>query len=192
MAARGADAAGLGAAFQGRYELLEKVGAGGFGNVYKARQLTTGQTVAIKVLRIPEGHSKQQADRLVARFQREMRLCGQLHHPNVVRLMDSGQADARLIYSVFEFVPGKDLARILAAERRLGPIEARHLMMQVLDALACAHAQGVVHRDLKPENIMVVPTGARRNATALLDAVHSRIVSTRPSLAQRMAAPPQP
>jgi TOMM system kinase/cyclase fusion protein len=167
MAARGADAAGLGTAFQGRYELLEKVGAGGFGNVYRARQLTTGQTVAIKVLRIPEGHSQQQADRLIARFQREMRLCGQLHHPNIVHLMDSGQADSRLIYSVFEFVPGKDLARVLAAERRLGPVEARHLMMQVLDALACAHAQGVVHRDLKPENIMVVPTGARRNAVVL-------------------------
>ncbi|WP_437499242.1 protein kinase domain-containing protein [Sorangium sp. So ce1099] len=151
----------------GRYELIEKVGEGGFGDVYKARQLTTGQLVAIKVLRVPEGRSREHTERLLARFDREARLCAQLQHPNIVRLMDSGQAEGGHVYSVFEFIPGKTLAAVLAAEQRLRPLEARHLMLQVLDALACAHAQGVVHRDLKPENIMVVTTGARRNAVVL-------------------------
>ena len=167
MAARAQEAWTRETAFLDRYELLEKIGQGGFGCVYKARQRTTGQTVAIKVLQIGEGRSQEQIERLAARFQREMRLCAELHHPNIVRLIDSGNADDRTIYSVFEFIPGKNLATVLAAERCLQPIEARHLMVQILDALACAHAQGVVHRDLKPENIMVVPTGARRNAVVL-------------------------
>ncbi|WP_433932829.1 TOMM system kinase/cyclase fusion protein [Sorangium cellulosum] len=167
MAILGRDLAERGPGSFGRYELLEKVGEGGFGDVYKARQLTTGQLVAIKVLRVPEDRSGEQRERLLARFEREARLCAQLQHPNIVRLMDSGQAEGGSVYSVFEFIPGRTLAAVLAAEQRLRPVEARHLMLQVLDALACAHAQGVIHRDLKPENIMVVPTGARRNAVVL-------------------------
>jgi TOMM system kinase/cyclase fusion protein len=68
---------------------------------------------------------------------------------------------------VFAFAPGDNLADLLTGEGALTPQEARHLMLEVLDALACAHAQGVVHRDLKPSNIMVIPTGARRNALVL-------------------------
>lgn len=157
----------IGEAFLERYEVLEKVGEGGFGDVYRARQRTTGQTVAIKVLRIPEGQSKERVERLVARFAREARLCAKLSHPNIVRLVDAGTTEDERVYSVFEFVPGKTLAAVLADEQRLPPVEARHLMAQILDALACAHTQGVVHRDLKPANIMVVPTGARRNAIVL-------------------------
>ncbi|HVG60494.1 MAG TPA: TOMM system kinase/cyclase fusion protein [Hyalangium sp.] len=165
MAAR-LESVALGAALRSRYEIFEKIGEGGYGDVYRARQLATGQMVAVKVLRIPEDREDAQVERLIARFQREMRLCARLHHPNIVRLMDSGQAEGRVVYSVFEFIPGKNLASILRDERRLQPLEARHLMSQVLDALACAHAAGVVHRDLKPANIMI-PTGARRNAVIL-------------------------
>ncbi|WP_437317629.1 TOMM system kinase/cyclase fusion protein [Sorangium sp. So ce385] len=158
----------ISAALQGRYELQSPLGEGGFGTVYKARQSATGQSVAIKVLRLPDGDRAAQAEeRRIARFHREMQLCGQMHHPNIVRLVDSGQADGGVVYSVFEFLPGKNLAEVLATEGRLDPSEARHLMIQVLDALACAHGAGVVHRDLKPANIMIVPTGARRNAVVL-------------------------
>lgn len=167
MSGRLVDSAVLGRVLRGRYDLVEKIGEGGFGSVYKARQLTTGQTVAIKVLRMPTDQPQQQVDRLLARFQREMTLCTQLHHPNIVRIIDSAQADEGVVYTVFEFIPGKNLAAIIADERRVKPAEARHLMIQVLDALACAHRQGVIHRDLKPANIMVVPTGARRNAVVL-------------------------
>ncbi len=147
-----------------RYELLSPVGKGGFGTVYKARQLATNQTVAVKLLHLSEG---ERSLSLLARFQREMQLCARLHHPNIVRLIDSGQTHEGQVYAVFEFVPGKTLKEVLATEGALEPREARHLMRQVLDALACAHRLGIVHRDLKPANIMVVPTGARRNALVL-------------------------
>jgi TOMM system kinase/cyclase fusion protein len=155
------------AALHGRYELLAQLGEGGFGTVYKARQLATGQFVAVKVLRLPEGSAARAHEKRIARFQREMQICAQMHHPNIVGLIDSGQAEAGIVYSIFEFVPGNNLSQVLAEEGGLDPGEARYLMMQALDALACAHAQGVVHRDLKPANIMIVPTGARRNALLL-------------------------
>ncbi|WP_437724996.1 TOMM system kinase/cyclase fusion protein [Sorangium sp. So ce861] len=156
-----------GATFAGRYEVLTKLGEGGFGVVHKARQLTTGQPIALKILRLAEHGGAAQADRRITRFLRETRLCAQLHHPNIVQLVDSGQIEDGTLYTAFAFAPGDDLAALLEREGALAPPEARHLMLQVLDALACAHAAGVVHRDLKPSNIMVIPTGARRNALVL-------------------------
>ncbi|WP_437610205.1 TOMM system kinase/cyclase fusion protein [Sorangium sp. So ce834] len=156
-----------GTTFAGRYEVLAKLGEGGFGVVHKARQLTTGQPIALKILRLAEQGGAAQADRRVTRFLRETRLCAQLHHPNIVQLVDSGQIEDGTLYTAFAFAPGDDLAALLEREGALAPPEARHLMLQVLDALACAHAAGVVHRDLKPSNIMVIPTGARRNALVL-------------------------
>ncbi len=157
----------IGAVFRERYEIQGALGEGGFGTVYQARQLTTGQSVAIKVLRLPEGSTAQATEKRIARFQREMQICAQMHHPNIVRLIDSGQADGGIVYTVFEFLPGKNLAELLVEEGRIDPAEARHFMMQVLDALACAHGASIVHRDLKPANIMIVSTGARRNALVL-------------------------
>ncbi|XYH98764.1 TOMM system kinase/cyclase fusion protein [Sorangium sp. So ce1128] len=164
-----ADGAALvaGTTFAGRYEILAKLGEGGFGVVYKARQLTTGQPIALKILRLAEQRGAAQTDRRVARFLRETRLCAQLHHPNIVQLVDAGQIEDGTLYTAFAFAPGDNLAALLEREGALAPSEARHMMLQVLDALACAHAAGVVHRDLKPSNIMVIPTGARRNALVL-------------------------
>jgi len=155
-----------GARFEDRYDIVIKLGEGGFGTVHKARQLSTGQLLALKILRLPDGQVVQGSAR-VARFLRETRLCAQLHHPNLVQLVDSGQTADGTLYIAFAFAPGDNLAALLEREGALAPREARHLMLQVLDALACAHAEGVVHRDLKPTNIMVVPTGARRNALVL-------------------------
>ena len=155
-----------GTILQERYEILSQIGVGGFGRVYRARHLNTGQDVAVKVMRILDGPVFERdvlAARL-ARFRRETQLCAQLHHPNIVRLIDSGQAGERLWYSVFEYVPGQTLEQVLAEEGALPPREACHLMLQVLDALACAHGSGIIHRDIKPANIMVVSTGVRRNA----------------------------
>jgi len=156
-----------GATFEGRYEIVAKLGEGGFGVVHKARQLSTGQPVALKILRLPEQGGIAQTTKRVARFLRETRVCAQLRHPNIVQLIDSGQTAGGTLYIAFAFAPGDNLAALLETEGALAPREARHLMLQVLDALACAHAEGVVHRDLKPSNIMVVPTGARRNAVVL-------------------------
>jgi serine/threonine protein kinase len=150
-----------------RYELFAELGRGGFGTVYKARQLTTGQSVAVKVLHGLRGLDEAAQKRHLARFQWEMSLCAQLHHPHIVRLIDSGVLDDGRVYTAFEYVPGQTLARLLAEGGALDALEARHLMLQTLDALSCAHSVGVVHRDFKPHNIMVLATGARRNALVL-------------------------
>ncbi len=156
-----------GTLFEGRYEILSKLGEGGFGIVYKARQLTTGRYVALKLMRRGEHDAPALDDKRTARFEREMQLCAQLYHPHIVQLIDSGRTEAGALYTVFAFAPGENLADVLAQEGALDLPEAKRLMMQVLDGLACAHAQGVIHRDLKPRNIMVLPTGVRRNAVVL-------------------------
>jgi TOMM system kinase/cyclase fusion protein len=163
----GESALAIGTVFQGGYEILAPLGAGRFGWVYKARQLSTGQDVAIKILRLLPGDTPGDIENQRARFRREMRLCAGLSHPNIVRLIDSGEADDGMLYAILEHVPGTTLREVLAEERTLQVPETLHLMTQVLDALACAHALGVVHRDLKPDNIMVTRTGVRRNALVL-------------------------
>ena len=157
----------IGADFLGQYQVLSELGAGRFGWVYRARQRSTGQDVAIKVLRVHPADSGADVANQVERFRREMGLCAGLSHPNIVSLIDSGQSDDGTLYAVFEYVPGSTLRDVIAAEGRLPLGEALHLMAQVLDALSAAHARGVVHRDMKPENIMVTRTGARRNALVL-------------------------
>ncbi len=157
------DSITVGTVFQERYEILSKLGEGGFGQVFLARQRVTHNEVAIKVLR--PLHTANETH--IARFQREMQLCAQLYHPHIVRLIDSGRAEPDLLFTVFEYVPGRTLTDLLAAEGALPPWEATQLMSQVLDALACAHNRGVIHRDLKPQNIMVTSTGVRRNALVL-------------------------
>src|SRR5437867_9921056 len=141
----------VGSILEGRYEILAQLAEGSFGQVYKGRQRSTGQAVAIKVLRFWEGDAPANVENQIARFRREMRLCAELSHPNIVSLIDSGESEDGTLYTVFEYVPGSTLREVLARKGGLGWELARHLMTQVLDALACAHARGVVHRDLKPE-----------------------------------------
>ncbi len=154
-------------ALPGSYELVARLGAGSFGTVYEARQLSTGQRVAIKVFQRPPGQSSAELARQAEWFRREMQLSSELSHPNIVRLIDSGETEAGLLYAVFELVPGATLREVLAREGALEVGEGVHLMSQVLDALSSAHALGIVHRDLKPENVIVTKTGARRNSLVL-------------------------
>ncbi|WP_257462917.1 TOMM system kinase/cyclase fusion protein [Archangium lipolyticum] len=190
----------IAAALKERYEFLYKLGEGSFGTIFKARQLATGQPVALKVLRVAEDASAEEREKRVGRFEREMQICARMHHPNIVQLIDSGQAEKGLVYTVFEYAPGKNLAQVLEEEGGLEPNEARHLMLQLLDALACAHSMGVIHRDLKPANIMVVPTGARRNALVVdfgigvltgEDAPHPHITPTNESIGTPAYAAPE-
>jgi TOMM system kinase/cyclase fusion protein len=154
----------VGDVFQERYEVLSKLSEGGFGEVFQARQLTTGQLVAIKTLR--QQH-RDYSENQLARFRREVKLCATLRHPHIVGLIDFGVTKAGVLYIVFEYVPGRTLAEVLAHEGALPVREAVRLMAQVLDALSCAHQAGIIHRDLKPGNIMLMSTGARRNAKVL-------------------------
>jgi len=155
-----------GTLFEDRYEILGELGSGSFGRVYRARQRSTGQSVAIKLLSVREG-SESSTGNEAERFRRETQICAALSHTNIVSLMDSGETTEGQLYAVFEYVPGETLAQALAREGALGVRECVRLMTQVLDALAAAHSQGIVHRDLKPANLMLSGTGARRNALVL-------------------------
>src|SRR5256714_15183132 len=130
----------------GQYRLDSHLGSGGFGEVFRAVQETTGQRVAVKLLRARHGQGAPSLQSQLARFRREMQVCGELHHPHIVRLMDSGESEAGLLFSVFEYVPGLTLAEMVREKGALTVATTIDLMSQVLDALVCAHAQGVIHR----------------------------------------------
>jgi tRNA A-37 threonylcarbamoyl transferase component Bud32 len=134
----------------GKFELLEELGAGSFGYVFRARDTELDRTVAIKVLRAGGLANREDVDR----FLREARSAAQLKHPGIVTLHDTGQTDDGTCFLVEEFIQGRTLAAHLAAGR-FGPRQAAGLVADIADALDCAHRHGVIHRDIKPSNIMI-------------------------------------
>jgi len=153
-----------GVEFEG-YRVLYELGSGSSGRVFAAERLGNNLAVAIKLLRRPD--EGERAGEAVERFRREVAICARLSHPNIVSLIDSGEAHDGTPYAVFERVAGDTLAKLLRLEGALELHEAGRLMGQVLDALVSAHRLGIVHRDLKPANIIVTGSGARRNALIL-------------------------
>lgn len=150
----------------GRYELISKIGVGGYGAVFKARQASTGQLVAVKMLLSDRLDDSQTLVEETGRFQREMTLIARLSHPHIVRLIDSGVSDGRRLM-ILEYVDGQDLGELL---RKKGPISlavCKRIIVQVLDALSEAHGMGIIHRDLKPQNIMLTGPSRRPNAKVL-------------------------
>jgi len=151
--------------FLKRYEILEEIGTGGFGVVHKARQISTGQIVAIKTLLLGLTKNVDARGEQAVRFLREMRLIGNLSSPHVVRLLDAGFRDDDP-FMVLEFIRGEPLSKVL----RQGPLPldiAKRVIGQVLEALAEAHNLGIVHRDLKPSNIMISGSGILTSAKVL-------------------------
>lgn len=138
-----------------RYELEHLLGRGGGGRVYRARQRSTGQRVAVKLLDLEPDLSDSARERRKDRFRREMTICGRLAHPDIVGLIDFGELDDSL-YSVFELVPGRTLAQVLQSEGSLTLARSRAVLRQLLDVLVYSHAMGVIHRDLKPSNLMIL------------------------------------
>ncbi|MDX2035968.1 MAG: serine/threonine-protein kinase [Isosphaeraceae bacterium] len=134
----------------GKYVVLDRIGSGAMGRVYKAYHSLMGRVVAVKVIS-PEYASNERA---VARFQREMKLVGRLDHPNVVRAYDA-DSDRGVLYIVMEYVHGRSLGQILAAEGPLPPVDVVNYAAQAALGLGHAHQQGVVHRDVKPSNLLV-------------------------------------
>ena len=134
----------------GRYEILQLLGQGGMGAVYKARDLELDRLVALKVIR-PELAGDPE---ILKRFKQELILARQVTHKNVVRIFDLGEAEG-FKFITMEYVEGRDLKSILAERPKLEPEEAVTIVEQVCRALDAAHTEGVVHRDLKPQNVML-------------------------------------
>jgi serine/threonine-protein kinase len=139
----------LTAALADRYRIDRELGQGGMATVYLAEDLKHHRKVAIKVLREDLAASMGSA-----RFLREIEIAAQLQHPNILPLLDSGDADGFLYY-VMPYVTGQSLRERLAREGELPVHEAVRLISEVVDALAYAHEHGVVHRDIKPDNVMI-------------------------------------
>ncbi|MCA1557047.1 MAG: serine/threonine protein kinase, partial [Acidobacteria bacterium] len=135
------------------YRILEKIGAGGQGTVYKALDKKLGRTVVIKVL--PPELTTKEAN--LKRFEREARLASALDHPNICTIFDLNTADG-LHFIVMQYVEGKNV-RQLVAGRALELKSALLIAIQVADALASAHKRGIIHRDIKAGNVMVTSAG---------------------------------
>ncbi len=139
----------------GPYEILSPIGAGGMGEVYKARDTRLDRTVAIKVL--PE-HVAADPD-LKQRFEREAKTISSLNHPHICTLHDIGSQDG-IDFLVMEYLEGDTLAQRL--EKGALPLDqALKIAIEIADALDKAHRQGITHRDLKPGNIMLTKAGAK-------------------------------
>lgn len=138
----------------GQYQLIEKLGQGGMGTVYKALHGKLKRTVAVKLL---PAH-RQRAPQAISRFHREMEAVGRVDHPNIVRAHDAGEADGQL-FLVMELVEGTTLASLV---RRRGPLtvaDACEVVRQAAVGLQHAHEHGLVHRDVKPSNLMLTAAG---------------------------------
>src|SRR5262245_13475504 len=138
----------------GKYRIVERIGRGGMGMVYKAHDPMLDRTVALKVI----SADGDVTDELRARFFREAQACARLNHPNVITVYDMGDEDGSL-YIVMEFLEGEEL-RQLIGQRRNVPLEDKlSMMIEVCDGLDYAHKRGIVHRDIKPGNIYVMRDG---------------------------------
>jgi serine/threonine protein kinase len=133
-----------------RYEVEELIGHGGMSSVYKARDSLLERHVALKIL-----HEQYNADEdFVERFKREARSVAQLQHPNIVTVIDRGEADGRQ-YIVFEYIDGENLKEHVVRAGRLPIREALEIALEVARGLAFAHQNGIIHRDVKPQNVLL-------------------------------------
>lgn len=139
-----------GRVLDGRYRLEEQIARGGMATVHRATDLRLDRTVAVKLMHDGLAHD----DDFVRRFGREARAAARLSHPGVVSVFDTGDDDGTL-YLVMELVEGRTLRQLIRESAPLPPARALRLVEAVLEALASAHAAGIVHRDVKPENVLV-------------------------------------
>jgi eukaryotic-like serine/threonine-protein kinase len=131
----------------GKYLLEARVGEGGMGSVWRARNLSLDATVAVKLV---AGTSDLESSR--SRLVREARTAARLRHPAIVQIFDVGETEQGDPFIVMELLEGETLGDLLSAEFRLPPAEAVRLLLPIADALNAAHASGLVHRDVKPDN----------------------------------------
>src|SRR5512142_2640747 len=169
----------------GPYEIEEAIGAGGMGEVYKARDTRLERTVAIKV--VPDHLSKDEDVR--QRFEREAKTISSLSHPHICALYDVGSQDG-VEFLVMEYLEGETLTDRLSK----GPLPFEQVLrygLEIADALDKAHRQGIVHRDLKPGNVMITKSGVKLLDFGLAKAVAPAPVEDRSGLSALPTAAPE-
>jgi eukaryotic-like serine/threonine-protein kinase len=147
-----------------RYRILEPIGRGGMGVVYRVEHARIGKLMALKLL---AGELSRDPD-LIARFKREALMASKLSHPNTVQVFDFGTADG-LTYLAMEYLRGHDLGRIIRQGGPLGADRTAKIVVQICSSLAEAHDHDIIHRDLKPENIVIVKGPAGDDVVKVLD-----------------------
>jgi serine/threonine protein kinase/tetratricopeptide (TPR) repeat protein len=146
-----------GSTFAGRYQVVEELGHGGMGRVYKVLDTRIGEKIALKLIR-PEAVLDRKA---VERFSNELKLARKIRHKNICQMFDLGE-DQGTRYITMEYIHGEDLKQLIRKVGRLSPGQAIGIALQVCEGLEEAHKLGVVHRDLKPQNIMIDEDGNAR------------------------------
>ena len=161
----------------GRYEILEELGRGSMGVVYRARDPLIGRQVAIKTINL-HGLDASKREEYEGRFHQEAKAAGSLNHPNIVTIYDLGKAGEE-VFIAMEFLEGKQLQDDTGELQRLPPEQALNIAMQVAEGLAYAHRHGIVHRDVKPSNIMLLAGGRVKIADFGIAQINAPLINTR-------------
>lgn len=148
----------------GQYTLVEKIGSGGMGIVYRARHALLNRPTAVKILEVDKTNEEN-----AARFEREVQLTSQLHHPNTIAVYDYGRTPHGVFYYAMEYLDGITLENIIKSYGPLPESRVIHILTQLCGSLAEAHDIGVIHRDIKPANIMLNRLGGMYDFVKLLD-----------------------
>ncbi len=154
----------VGKVIDGRYEIQARIGEGGMGVVYKARQISIDRVVALKML-APE---MAQDPNWVQRFYNEAKACSRLQHPNTIRMFDFGQTGDGRLFMTMEFLDGMSLRQALQSGP-LAPPRVAKILMQCCGSLAEAHSIGIIHRDIKPDNVFLMNMAGSADFVKLLD-----------------------
>jgi serine/threonine-protein kinase len=148
----------------GQYTLVEKIGEGGMGKVYKARHALLKRPTAVKLLN-PDVVSPE----TLARFEREVQTTSQLTHPNTIEIYDYGHTPEGLFYYAMEYLPGISLAQLIDLEGALPPARVIYILKQICFSLKEAHEVGLIHRDIKPMNVILCSRGGQFDVVKVLD-----------------------
>lgn len=157
----------------GSYALLEKLGTGGMGEVWRAEHRLLKRPAAVKLIRkerlIGDDDNPERERIAVARFEREAQMTARLTSPHTVKLYDYGRSDSDGLYYAMELLHGMDLENLVTNYGRLPQERVRHLLMQLCDSLHEAHSHGLIHRDIKPANIYICQQGLKLDFVKVLD-----------------------
>lgn len=154
----------VGSVIDDRYQILARIGEGGMGVVYKARQTSIDRMVAIKVL----NQQMAQDPNWVKRFYNEAKACSQLQHPNTIRMFEFGQARSGQLFMAMEFLDGPALREVMD-KGPMHPVRVLKILIQACASLAEAHALGIIHRDIKPDNVFLLNMPGSPDFVKVLD-----------------------